>query len=330
MTNSKQVGTVVIGRNEGERLKRCIDSAKRDSCIVVYVDSGSTDGSVAWAKSEAIEVVELDMSVPFTAARARNQGFERLIEVFPELTYAHFIDGDCYFQEDWLDTATEFLDTHHDVALVCGVRKEICPEASIYNYLCDLEWDGPKGDIKESGGDFLIRVSVMQQVDGFSSEIIAGEEPDLCFRIRQNDGRIHRLPAVMTYHDANIKAFSQWWKRNVRSGHAYANIADLHYGSQEKIYQKEVLSNLVWGAGVPAALLLMSFFWLPAVLWMLLYGLLFFRCMRYAKSTMNLEPDKAAAYSFYIVMGKFPHAQGVFQYAFRRVFRRKHTLIEYK
>ena len=64
------IGVVAIGRNEGDRLRVCLTSALRDSNHVVYVDSGSTDGSVAMVRELGATVVELDLSIPFTAARA--------------------------------------------------------------------------------------------------------------------------------------------------------------------------------------------------------------------------------------------------------------------
>lgn len=72
-------GVVVIGRNEGERLRQCLRSLL-PTVVAVYVDSGSTDGSAKWARDNGAEVVDLDASVPFTAARVRNAGFQRLPE----------------------------------------------------------------------------------------------------------------------------------------------------------------------------------------------------------------------------------------------------------
>src|ERR1700733_8869724 len=70
-------GVVVIGRNEGQRLITCLQSLS-DATAVIYVDSNSTDGSVKAAQDRNINIIELDLSVPFTAARARNAGFTRL------------------------------------------------------------------------------------------------------------------------------------------------------------------------------------------------------------------------------------------------------------
>ena len=82
-----EIGVVVIGRNEGERLKRCLASLLGKADKVIYVDSGSTDGSVQLAQGLGIEVVALDMTRPFTAARARNEGFQCLQRQLPQVTY---------------------------------------------------------------------------------------------------------------------------------------------------------------------------------------------------------------------------------------------------
>ena len=65
-----EIGVVAIGRNEGMRLRRCLESVVRRAAVVVYVDSGSQDDSVAFAKSLGVATVVLDLAIPFTAARA--------------------------------------------------------------------------------------------------------------------------------------------------------------------------------------------------------------------------------------------------------------------
>src|SRR5205814_1938439 len=105
--NSVAVGIVVIGRNEGERLRACLTSAIHDvpPRALVYIDSGSSDGSVALAKGMGIAVVELDLSTPFTAARARNAGFEKLMQVEPATEFVQFVDGDCEIAAGWIERA---------------------------------------------------------------------------------------------------------------------------------------------------------------------------------------------------------------------------------
>ncbi len=159
---------------------------------MVYVDSGSTDGSVALAESHGAEVVRLATDTSFTAARARNAGFARLLEVAPEVEYVQFVDGDCSFADGWLEVATEYLEAHREVTVVCGRRRERKPEASIYNLLCDVEWNTPVGEARSCGGDALMRVAAVRAVGGYNEAVIAAEDDELCVRLRQNGGCVVR------------------------------------------------------------------------------------------------------------------------------------------
>ena len=122
-------GAVVIGRNEGARLKRCLASIS-DATALVYVDSGSSDGSAKMARDRGVDVVDLDMSIPFTAARARNAGFAHLQDKFPDLHFVQFVDGDCELAKGWTERAARFLESRPDVAAVCGRLRERYPEKS--------------------------------------------------------------------------------------------------------------------------------------------------------------------------------------------------------
>ena len=117
-------GVVVIGRNEGERLRRCLTSVVGRGSQVVYVDSGSTDGSTGVANDLGAHVVELDMSHPFTAARARNAGFEHLRGLAEGIDVVQFVDGDCEVDANWLEEARSFLAENQQVGVVFGQRRE--------------------------------------------------------------------------------------------------------------------------------------------------------------------------------------------------------------
>src|SRR5690349_9304100 len=147
------IGVVAIGRNEGERLRACLVSARRDCNAVVYVDSGSSDDSLSLARSLGVHVVELDLSIPFTAARARNEGFAKLKQVDPQIEFVQFVDGDCEIIAGWIERARTQLAAMPKAAVVCGRRRERFPDASIYNRLCDMEWNTPIGQTKSCGGD---------------------------------------------------------------------------------------------------------------------------------------------------------------------------------
>jgi GT2 family glycosyltransferase len=326
----EKVGVVAIGRNEGKRLETCLESALERVKQVVYVDSGSTDKSVDMAKSKGVEVVELDMSVPFTAARARNAGLDRLLTEFPEVEFVQFIDGDCSLDAQWLETALAKLSENPQIAVVCGRRREQFPDNSIYNKLCDMEWDTPIGKATACGGDAMMRVQAIRTVNGYNPALIAGEEPELCVRLRQQEWQIWRLDAEMTLHDAQITKFSQWWKRTVRAGHAYAEGAYLHGSSPQKHWVKDSRSIWFWGLILPVVVLLtiIPTRGLSMALWVG-YPYLGYRIDRYMRQRLFADRD-SALYALFCVLAKFPQAIGQIQFYWRKWLKKPQTLIEYK
>ena len=184
MNSPPVTGAVIIGRNEGDRLRLCLESVLTQIAHVVYVDSGSSDNSVENARSAGAEVVELDMSTPFTAARARNAGLAALTQSH-EIDFVQFVDGDCVLHEGWIAHAVEFLSEHSDAGVAFGRLRERFPDASIYNRMCDWEWNSPVGITKSCGGIALMRVAALNDVEGFDPSLIAGEEPELRVRLRR-------------------------------------------------------------------------------------------------------------------------------------------------
>ncbi|MEB3274979.1 MAG: glycosyltransferase family 2 protein [Prochlorothrix sp.] len=328
------VGAVVIGRNEGDRLVRCLDALVAqlpDPRSIVYVDSGSTDGSLDRAAERGIAVVTLDTSIPFTAARARNAGWRYLLEhaAFP-LTHIQFIDGDCELDPGWLNLAVAHFATDRHLAVVCGRRRERFPQATPYNRLADMEWDTPIGEATACGGDALIRIEALQAVDGYDPSLICGEEPEMCIRLRRLGWKIWRLDGEMTLHDADMTRFSQWWKRSIRGGWAVAE-GYARYGMAPEGYMaREYKSGWIWGVGIPTiGLLLSPVTWgLSLLLWGG-YGLLGWRIYQYRRHQGD-RPSHARLYSVYCVLSKFPQAIGQVQYWLTRWQGKQATLIEYK
>ncbi|HEY1685650.1 MAG TPA: glycosyltransferase [Tepidisphaeraceae bacterium] len=248
----QRMGIVVIGRNEGERLIRCLKSLQAAPAIV-YVDSGSTDESVKAARELGADVVDLDMSIPFCAARARNEGFARLMRIAPETKYVQFVDGDCELTEGWLDLAMKRLANNSELSAVCGQLRERFPQASIYNHFCDLEWDEPLGITDSVGGIAMYRIEHFQAVGGFDNSVAAGEEPELCQRLRQRGWKVERLADHMGRHDVAMTRFGQWWRRQFRSGYNYMDVAE-RFGVGRS--NKFTFSTRLWTVGPALALAL--------------------------------------------------------------------------
>ncbi|GLO71564.1 hypothetical protein MACH17_30810 [Phaeobacter inhibens] len=311
------VDAVVIGRNEGARLVACLQSLQGQVRRVIYVDSGSTDGSVAAAEAMGIKVISLDMSQRFTAARARNAG---LAHLDGDCDYVQLVDGDCEVVPGWIATATARLEADPQLAVVCGRRRERAPDASIYNQLCDDEWNTPIGPAKACGGDALMRLRTLQEVGGYRNDLIAGEEPELCLRLARVGWGIWRLDAEMTLHDAQMHRFSQWWQRSRRAGFAFAEGTTLHGAGPEHHWVAETRRALLWGAGIPLLTLIL----LPFTGWALVLLLM------YPAQVLRLSHRMGRTRALYSVLGKFAEAQGALEYHWLRLRGRNRGLLEYK
>ncbi len=319
-------GAIAIGRNEGARLKRCLRSLV-DAAAVIYVDSGSTDGSVQWARENGIDVIELDMTVPFTAARSRNAGFKRLQDVAPGLGYVQFVDGDCEINRNWSQVALEFLDARPEIAAVAGRLRERAPEGSVYNWLCDREWDGPAGETRACGGIAMIRAAALTAVGGYRDDLIAGEEPELCVRLRANGWRIWRLEAEMALHDAVMSRLPQWWRRGMRAGYAFAQGAYLHGGAPERHWVWESRRAWLWGAWLPLGCVACVLIFGPLgwAAW-LIYPL---QALRQTVRNRGPLADRATL-AFFQVLARFPEVWGQIRFLRDRLLGRQARLIEYK
>ena len=320
------IGAVVIGRNEGNRLIRCLRSLQATISTIVYVDSGSTDGSIEAAKGLGAHVVALTASAPFTAARARNAGFVALKALKSEIRFVQFVDGDCEVLAGWLESASQFLDQRDDVALVCGRRLERYPSASVYNGLCDLEWNTPVGEAVACGGDSLARTEALESVGGFRSQLIAGEEPELCLRLRAKGWKIWRLEVEMTLHDAAMMCFRQWWVRTVRGGHAFAEVAALHWRSPLAIWKAELQRSVFWGGLLPIFIGASTLIYWQAALAVFVYPLQIGRIALIRGHTSS----RSWSYAAFMTLGKFAEFQGIITFYWRRLWGKKIELIEYK
>ena len=315
------IGVVAIGRNEGDRLVRCLASLKGRADHIVYVDSGSTDDSRENARAAGAIVHELDMSLPFNPARARGEGFDKLMALYAPV-YVQYVDGDCEVQPGWLDVAADYLSAHPQVGAICGRRRERFPDTTIWNRLIDLEWDSPLGATKACGGDSLMRTSAVAAVGGFDAGVVAGEEAELCVRLRQAGWTIMRLDEEMTLHDAAMTRFGQWWKRTRRSGHGYAEGVAIHGAPPERHKVAEMWRALIWGLGIPLAALLGAALVTPwALLLMLAWPIQAARLI-----ARGMDPVRA----IFMTFGKMPEATGVVEYWLKRAFRRQLTMINYK
>lgn len=335
IVNGKKVGVVVIGRNEGERLRRCLSSIPSSSVHIVYVDSGSSDHSVEIAYLFANKIIELNSALPFSAARARNEGFLALSQLYPETQFVQFIDGDCEINGHWLGAASRFLEVNKDVAIVNGRLNERFPEISIYNKLANLEWNSSSpGDVDAVGGIFMVRAAVFESVEGFNETVTAGEEPELCQRIKDVGWRLVHLDVDMAWHDLAMKNFGSWWMRQIRGGYGGLDVAR-RFGITSFIKNNwrarfwsiwPILIVLGWGLGgwFVGELVGMFLAFSIAMLWPIQFVRILLRTWRNGQ-TIKL----ALAYSWFTMLSFWPQMLGQIYYIIDGLFKRNQRLIEY-
>jgi GT2 family glycosyltransferase len=214
------------------------------------------------------------------------------------------------------------------VVAVCGRRRERFPELSVYNRLCDLEWDTPVGQARAFGGDVMIRAAAFQDVGGYRSDLIAGEDPELAIRLRQAGGQVWRIDADMTLHDAAMTRFSQWWRRSVRAGYAYALGASIHGASPERHWVRESRRPWIWGFFAPALGVLSALAGsfkvsiTVVLVFVFQWGRLFIRLPGNRRLRLG-----SATFS---IIGKFAEFTGQVRFLWHRFARKKARLIEYK
>lgn len=325
-----EISVVVIGRNEGERLERCLASVQAarypaDKIELIYVDSNSEDESCAVAERHGAAVIRITEG-PYSAARARNLGWRHA-----RGDLVHFFDGDVILDPDWLRKAVARLNEDPAIACVFGRREEVRPRASIYMRVCAFDWHVPSGPWRICGGDALFRRELLEQVGGLNEEMIAGEEPEMCYRIRRRGKLIWRLDEPMTRHDLNMTRFGQYWKRLVRSGWAYCVVAFRCRRGKERFWLRENFVNvaeLVFWLVLAVAAAVTGTWWA----WVVLIGVL---ALRIAWITFRVrrradDPGSAVLYAVHCVFGRLPFFIGQLKGLWYLISRKPTTLIEYK
>lgn len=304
------VGVVVIGRNEGPRALKALESVPEHVEALVYVDSDSTDGSREAALESGFPAIRLETPPALTAARGRNEGMRFLQAAGMLRQFVQFLDGDCELDDNWISTGSAYLIANPRVAGVAGRLKEKAATSNFYRRVLDVEWRVPPSKLATTGGIFLARASALDAVGGFDESLPFGEEADLCLRLRAVGWQIHRIDEPMAIHDSGFEAFGQWWRRCVRSGMGI---------SQGGTSLRKVLPRMFWGLGLPAAFLAAAVTTTVAPmfgLWTLtvLSGLVVAQLVRLTAQTRrrrSVSVGSALAYALHMVGSKVPECVGI-------------------
>lgn len=321
-TGKKHISVVIIGLNVEESIAACISSVLDADypgryIEIIYVDGGSMDRSVEVARRyKKVKVIELKDPHP-TPGKGRNAGLGAARHGIIQ-----FLDADTTVHPQWLQTALPYL--HDTVAAVTGRIIERHPEKNIFHIIGNMEWSisaGSRGhEFLEGpcavfGGIVLAFKDAIIQAGAYDESLVAGEDPDISYRVRKNGWTIYRIPSDMVDHDLNMNTFGQYWKRAFRSGHAYAEIGLRYRKEKEKFFMRQLI-RICLGATVPAILFVLSILLrrmsLGAVLSLMIACRPFSKIFKFRASIGSLK--KAALYCAHLSFVVYPQFIGVLRY----------------
>ncbi len=301
------IDVVIIGINSEKTLRDCIQSVLNsiyDGAIVIYyVDGGSIDKSVEIAKSfPEVNVLELKTFFP-TPGMGRNKGWKEGSSPFVQ-----FLDSDAILDSKWLKNGVEAF-TGLEIAAVKGLIKEVSPEASIWNWIGDQEWNDKPGESKEFGGIVMMSRSFLEKSGGFDEKLVAGEDPELSLRVRLLGGKILQIDSSMAKHDLGMTSFWQYWKRAYRTGYGYAAVNDMH--KETGFWRREILRIVIRGGGAVVLFLMGPLWWIWSAL-LLFYPRIFSK--RRIEREKGLTPEEASTYAWHCSFVVVPQFFGVARY----------------
>jgi glycosyltransferase involved in cell wall biosynthesis len=310
-----KIGVVIIGVNAQKFIPGCIESVlnsdyPENQMEIVYVDGGSSDQSIEIASNyPKIKILKLNSSHP-TPGKGRNAGWKLL-----DAPYIQFLDADTMIDRDWFKNGLPHL-LRTDIAAVCGHRRERYPDKNCFHMIGNMEWKYETGSCRYFGGDVLIKRNILVDTEGFDEALVAGEDPELSYRIRQKKLHILRIDHPMTLHDLNMVSFNQYLRRAYRSGYGYAEIAVRHCRENEKLWTRETI-RVVCKAFAPLSIFIAGIATgnpATGVMASLLILLLPLLKISKFKTQFSQTWGKSFLYSIHICLVVFPQFAGVMRY----------------
>lgn len=325
------IDVVIIGLNAEATLASCLESVRRSryrggEIAIYYVDSGSRDRSLEIAEeTPGVNVIALDPDHP-TPGAGRNAGWRA-----GTAPLVQFLDADTELAPDWFAWSLDLFDDE-SVGAVRGRRNERRPEASVFNWIADQEWNAEPGECADFGGDVLIRRKALEETAGYDETLVGGEDPELSRRVRAAGWRLHQLACPMTSHDLSMTTVRQYARRAYRTGYGFAAVVDRHGAGWKDFWVRELLRIVVRGGVGPAMAVaggLMSlapgFSFVGLLLAVVGVGLLLyprlFRVDAFARAK-HLGRRQARTYAWHCALVVLPEFQGAVRYWVGRLLDR--------
>lgn len=239
-----KVSIVVIGFNEAKNLYKTFQAIAsmnypQDKLEIIYVDSGSTDGSVELSR-QYVDKFFVEAIHP-TPARNRNRG---LIEAKYDIV--HFVDGDVIIDKEYLRNAVSLF-IEKDVHAVVGQLDEQRP--NVYNKMASLS----NALLKEgythltaTGATYL--KSALLSINGYDERISRGEEIEIGGRFNKAGFKVWCTNNKMGSHNFDITNLWQYVKRYEANARSSVRIALMrgdskYFTSAKHLIQRQTIKG---------------------------------------------------------------------------------------
>ncbi|TDT72439.1 glycosyl transferase family 2 [Hypnocyclicus thermotrophus] len=322
------IDIVIIGLNAEKTIVRCLNSIEgvikvnSDKKIkVYYVDGGSVDNTLLLvSRYKFVNILKFNKKNPTPGAQ-RNFGWQQ-----GKGEYVQFIDSDTTLELSWFNEALNFIKKDDKIGAVCGKRVELYPYISFYNWIGNIEWNPKFGNVLEFGGDVFIKREVLEKTNGYKDSLIAGEDPELSYRIRNLGYKILKIDRVMTYHDLAMINFRQYLKRSFRSGYAFAEINYMY----KDMWGQELKRILVRG-GISLILFIIALLFVIIDYRITLFAilsslLLLFRPRLFLVSKFmilyNLNKDEGKKYAWHVSLVVLPQFLGSIRFYLGKLLKK--------
>jgi hypothetical protein len=216
------VSIVIIGRNEERGIAKCIEAAKLAAAQIggaelLFVDSASTDETVAIVKSLGVCVISLDPSLKLSPSAGRYAGSLRANGEF-----ILFIDADTHVYTDFLPTALARLKTDPKLAGLNGRIDDLNEKGEMVEGF-ETRADGPVRVKWLRGPCCLFRRDALLSVGSFNPHLAVEEEAELGLRLCSAGWALELIPVPMgchtrCFHHRSLTSVVEAFKRDIAVG----------------------------------------------------------------------------------------------------------------
>jgi glycosyltransferase involved in cell wall biosynthesis len=211
------IGFIIIGKNEGTKLVRCITSIIRTidednigEYEIIYVDSNSSDSSIELVKEIEGNIKIYELTGKANPAIGRNVGAAE-----SKADHYCFMDGDMELVNDFLPNV---IDESGDLKypFVSGQFENVYYDLNDQRIGSELYMKNVlTGDRYQSttGGLFIIEKGLWEKVGGMDTRFITGEDLDLGLRLARKGHLLLRKKELFAiHHTRHYKSKTRMWK----------------------------------------------------------------------------------------------------------------------